>query len=166
MANTPAVVGLQIEPPLLDASYTPSESPLSVIGNSPNADMIGPSGSLGASYRPFTTVSGTAFTTNTGPAGDTNSGINFQIIGVAGTFHGLQPNFGFVQRYLASVSGTKFSQTPVNLQMLRFEMFGVRFATVPSGTQCRRDNILTFITGGAAGGPIFDTTRSITKNGR
>lgn len=160
MANTPAVVSQQVPPPVIDLTLSPLVSPTTAIGDAPStADLRPPLGQL-TSYSQNWFYTANELTTDSGGSGDTDSGMEFTITCAAGTFNGVSPGYGINQRFLVPPSGTLYAPTPINTQMVRFEVYGVRFETTPSGTQCGQDSIVCFTGGGAGNGPIWDKSHT------
>lgn len=163
MANAPSIVPLQISPPLVDMSYGPYFSATTNLNGNIDGGGYSPFG--GRNTAAPTWTQGGTWNTTSGPTGDTNSGIQLQLTCTPGSNCSVIPStWGILGRWLSPPAGTLFAMTPVNAQCLRFEIFGLRLAAVPSGTQCGQDTGLVFLGGGPAAGPITDISHTAGQN--
>jgi hypothetical protein len=165
MASAPAVIPPPYSPPLVDVSLGLVNTPTSAVaGGTPPANPLQPyGGAINGAQGAWILTSGGALNTDTGATGDLASGIEYDITCTPGTVNGVGPAFGLVHRLLAPPLGTLVSPMPINVQVIRFEVFGLHWDTVPAGTQCGKDSGVCFVSGGAAQGCIYDI--SLAGNG-
>lgn len=157
-----AIQGLQqIAPPLVDFTFGPLQlQPTGTIGNAPTNVTASPGFASSSSY-PWIVTSGLA--TDYGSATDPNSGVEFTLTCVAGTNNGLGAPGGVSGRLIAPPVGTIILPMSINTQCVRFEVFGLHWDALPTGTQAGRDSGVVFNQGGMAQGNIYDI--SATGNG-
>jgi hypothetical protein len=152
----------QISLPLADWSFFPLQfQPTGTIGNAPTNGSGSPAYATSSSFN--WTITGAALTTDYGSTGDPNSGVELALTCTVGTVNGLNAPGGVSGRLIAPPAGTIILPMAINVQCVRFEVFGLHWDTTPTGTQCTRDSGVTFTQGGYGQGNIYDTTQ--TGNG-
>lgn len=153
---------LQTAPCLVDTNLTTDVFPTSTIGSAPTITGAVPSGSAQASGANWVSTGG-ALSTDYGGTSNPNSGVEYNITCTPATHNGLQPWVGVSGPFTAPLAGTLVLPYAINTQMVRFEVFGMYWDVVPSGTQCQQDSGIVWLQGGMGQGVIYDSSQ--TNNG-
>jgi hypothetical protein len=155
---------IQVAPPMIDLTYSIANNPQGTIGNAPTTlNPSSPSGgAINASLGQWILTGGAAsLITDAGASGDAASGVEFSQVCTPGTINGIGSPFGVVGRFTQPPVGTIVNPMTVNYQMVRFEVFGLHWDAVPTGTQCGRDSGVMWLANGAANGAIFDISQAL-----
>lgn len=155
---------LQTSPPLIDETYAAAAQVIGTIGNVLGGATVAPYGEINGTFGSWTLTGAGSLLSDYGGTSYPLSGVEANQSCTAGTVHGFGPAIAAVSGpFLKPPAGTLVLPYSINLQCVRFEVFGMYWDVVPTGTQCLRDSGIVFANGGAAQGVVFDNPQ--TGNG-